>query len=463
LNTGMDMQNQSAVALSDGQAADVFALSDEQILDIAPEAEVAGQQDAAASGEPASTGANRTAADAAASVTSHQSSIASHQTPDRGTAQPEMAAPQEPPPWLAAQMKDPWGGEEAREFWDGVQQARSEAAAYRAAFASPEDARALKELYPGGVSEARATAERARRLDEVDRAYFGAAGNSPEQLSASRAQLAQRMLQEDPAAFREMVEAGIRVLQEAAGPLNRGTRSVASVVSDVSANALPVGNNVPPVAAQHAAPQLGNASTNEAHVASYAAFERAANEDLERSVGSAIERTLAQALPSVEQHNTPGQAGAQRAAPLRERLAASVRTDLERALQGDRQLGEQVAQILSSRRFDSDTRAQIVRLISDRAQQLVPVAAKRVLNEWTQTTLAAHRGRTLRTDSASAADVAAARPEVYGRASVPERPAGSEQRPARRQDAPRSAGQASATKSHPINYRKLSDEQILDM
>jgi hypothetical protein len=100
-------------------------------------------------------------------------------------------------------MKDPWGGEEAREFWDGVQQARSEAAAYRAAFATPEDARALKELYPGGVSEARAAAERARLLDEVDRAYFGTAGNSPEQLSASRAQLAQRMLREDPAAFRE--------------------------------------------------------------------------------------------------------------------------------------------------------------------------------------------------------------------------------------------------------------------
>jgi hypothetical protein len=43
------------------------------------------------------------------------------------------------------------------------------------------------------------------------------------------------------------------------------------------------------------------------------------------------------------------------------------------------------------------------------------------------------------------------------------RPAGSEQRPARRQDAPRSSAQASATKSQPINYRKLSDEQILDM
>src|SRR5467141_4766510 len=105
-------------------------------------------------------------------------------------------------------MKDPWNGEEARELWNGVQQAKSEAAAYRAAFASPEDARALKELYPGGVNEARAAAERARLLNEVDRAYFGGAGNSPEQISASRAQLAQRMLREDPAAFRENGRSG---------------------------------------------------------------------------------------------------------------------------------------------------------------------------------------------------------------------------------------------------------------
>jgi len=113
-------------------------------------------------------------------------------------------------------------------------------------------------------------------------------------------------------------------------------------------------------------------SANEAHLASYSAFERAANDDLERSVGGAIERTLAQALPSFEQHNTPGQAGAQRAAPLRERLAASVRADLEKALQGDRQLGEQVAQMLAARRFDNDSRAQIVRVIAERAQQARP-------------------------------------------------------------------------------------------
>jgi hypothetical protein len=447
------MQN-PGVAPAESKVTDLFVLSDEQILDIGPEADApsdAGQvTDAGSLGQQVSTNsqsektADRTLPSApGTSPTRHERQVTSHDAT-------------EPPPWLAAQMKDPWGGEEAREFWDGVQQARSEAAVYRAAIASPEDARALKELYPGGVSEARSAAERARLLDEVDRAYFGAAGNSREQLSASRAQLAQRMLREDPAAFREMVAAGLQALQEA----EQGSGG-ASNQTNLPRLAQVLAASRSTVGAQHAAPEPGNASANEAHVAAYAAFERAANEDLERSVGSAIERTLAQALPSFEQQNTPGQArrgeqaGAQHAAPLQQRLAQAVRADVEKALQGDRQLGEQVAQILSSRRFDNEARAQIVRLISDRAQQLVPGAAKRVLNEWTQTTLAAHRGRTQRADAASVADVAPA--------SVLARPTGSEQRLARRQDTPRSSGQTSATKSQPINYRKLSDEQILDM
>ena len=425
---------------------ELFALSDEQILEIEPQKEVvpsdsrATSQGATAKQATASRPEDATPAGATtpSSSTSHESRATSHVGAD-------------PPAWLAAQMKDPWGGEEAREFWDGVQQARSEAAAYRAAFATPEDARALKELCPGGVSEARAAAEGGRLLEEIDRAYFGTAGNSPEQTSASRTQLAQRMLREDPAAFREMVAAGLQALQEA----EQGSGAAANQTT-LPRLAQVFAANRSTVGAQHAAPQPGNTSADNAHVEAYAAFERAANEDLERSVGGAIERTLIQALSSVDQHSSPGQAGAQRAAPRRERLAASVRADVEKALQGDRQLGEQVAQILSSRRFDNEARAQVVRLIADRAQQLVPSAAKRVLNEWTQTTLAAHRGRTQPTESVSA------RPDVAP-SSVLARPAGSEQRPARKQDAPRSSGQASATKSQPINYRKLSDEQILDM
>jgi len=133
-------------------------------------------------------------------------------------------------------------------------------------------------------------------------------------------------------------------------------------------------------------------------------------------------------------------------------LSSAIRQDVEAALKGDRQLAEQVAQILSGRRLDEETRGQVVRLIGERAQQLVPVAAKRVLNDWTQTALAAHRGQTARAEAASA------RREVAP-ASLP---AGSSANSRRKdsQDPNRGAARSDARR---VDYRKLSDEQILEL
>src|SRR5262249_30995665 len=119
-----------------------------------------------------------------------------------GSGQAGMAVPEEMPHevpgWLAERMNDPGSGEEAKEFWDGKQRAEKEAAAYREVFATPEDARALKEIYPGGVAEAKIAVERARAMDEIDAAFYrGDAG--------ARVALAQRLMADDPAAFRAMV------------------------------------------------------------------------------------------------------------------------------------------------------------------------------------------------------------------------------------------------------------------
>ena len=422
---------------------ELFALTDEQILEIEPEA-----------GEAAPVEQPLLAVPERRPIENMQQS-----------AQARVPVPHEPPAWLAAQMKDPWNGEAAKELWNGVQQAKQEAAAYRAAFAAPEDALALKELYPGGVNEARAAANRARLLDDIDRAYFGAASSTPEQTTAARAQLAQMMLREDPAAFREMVFAGLRALEEAGVAAGFSPPSNASHVGatlgspaadggKASAGAAsPVRTSPSVVGARHAVPASIDTSVPDAHAAGYAAFEKAANEDLERSVGAAISRTIEQALPvaqpllAVRRHGET-QAGAP---ALHKRLGAAVRQDVEAALKGDRQLGEQIAQILSARRFDNETRAQVVRLIAERAQQLVPVAAKRVLNDWTQTTLAAHRSNATRADTASA------RREVAP-ASIPASPPHSSQT---------SQSRLPAASARPdtrrIDYRKLSDEQILDL
>ena len=417
---------------------ELFALTDEQILEIAPEAQdVTVREDAAQGDSPAgvSVGANES-----------ESRGARRAEAQTQTAQAGVPVLPDPPAWLAETMNDPQRGSEARALWESAQRAEKEAASYREVFARPE--------------EARAAAERARVLDDIDRAYF--AGDA-----SQRAQLASMMMREDPAAFREMVFEGLRVL-EAAGQPGR-TRSVADAVgatlgspSAYGSAAQPGGASSAPTPQSNRDAQPRGDSAQQAQLAAYAAFERAANEDLERSVGNAIELTLTQALPSLSNGvgRTSG-AGAQhsfahpqdKAAPLQARLAAAIRQDVEKALQGDRQLGEQVAQILSGRQLDTETRAQVVRLIGERARQLVPGAAKRALSDWTQTTLAAHRAR------GASADASSARREVASTSPGPR-----DLQPGKQKETTRSmrTDERPASKGR-VDYRKFSDDQILDL
>ncbi len=368
----------SAAGNGESTLHDLFALTDEQILEIEPEA-----QDATVSRGPWPATAGRP-------VTREEKSGAQAQAvsgPDQnevelGTAgkkpstehgargaghdaQSALAVPQEPPRWVAEAMNDPQRGREARAFWEGSQKTQQEAAAYREVFAKPE--------------EARTAAERARVLDEIDRAYFGATGNSAEQTSAARAQLAQIMLRENPAAFREMVFAGLRALEETGRSVAQAFRPEAASSTEAFATAdrkglTPEGVSYSAAGASPAPAASDASGHHESQIAAYAAFEKAANEELEKSVGGAIERTIERALPVAQPLlAVRGSGETQARVPaLHDRLSAAVRQDIEAALKGDRQLSEQIAQILSARRFDGDIRAQVVRLIDERAKQLVP-------------------------------------------------------------------------------------------
>jgi hypothetical protein len=418
---------------------ELFMLTDEQILEIEPEAQDVEVSEVAPASLPASSSqAQNSRLEAGATRRVETQDRQSGQTQSAQAGVPVLL---EPPAWLAETMNDPQRGAEARALWDGAQRAENEAASYREVFAKPE--------------EARAAAERARVLDDIDRAYFGAD-------ATQRAQLAAMMMREDPAAFREMVFEGLRAL-ETNGHAGR-LRSMASAVGATLGSPDGDGGGIstaqkgrvlrensgqasPASTAQtHHGAQQHDDSGQQAQLAAYAAFERAANEDLERSVGTAIEGTLEQALPA---------AGRPDGAALKGRMAEAIRQDVEKALQGDRQLGEQVAQILSGKRLDNETRAQVVRLIGERARQLVPGATKRALSDWTQTTLAAHRGRGSRVEASST------RREVASAAPGPRTPpaASNKQKEISR------VGRQSDSVEHPgrVNYRKLSDDQILDM
>jgi hypothetical protein len=430
-----------AAAGNEGTGRELFALTDEQILEIEPEAQSDTGDEEKATSLPLTA-----SAPAPGSATQR----AAGQPATTGTATGKAAgagaaAGVEPPRWLAEMMSDPQSGGEARDFWQGVTQAREDAAAYREVFAKP--------------AEARAAAQRARTLDEIDRAYF--TGDA-----SDRSQLAATMMREDPAAFREMVFEGLRALQEAekgrgagngtgdsrmarafagASGAAQGTTGARAGATNTT-SALNAGSNSGlnsgPAPAETAA-QHGNAE-RAARMAAYASFEKSANEDLERNVGGAIARTLEQALPNTGRGDSDA---------LKSRLVGTIRHDVEKALQGDRQLGEQVAQLLSGKQLNNETRAQVVRLIGERAEQLVPGATKRALKDWTQSTLAAHRERTGRGAAVGA------RQEVTPAATSAGGRGDSQNKPAR--DAAAASARGAAGRG--VDYRKFSDEQILAM
>jgi hypothetical protein len=392
-----------------GTVHDLFALTDEQILEIEPEEQREDRRDSSEASLPQNHNAEQ------GSMQAQAATRVESQAPGHGA---------EPPQWVAEAINDPQRGREARAFWESSQKAQQEAAAYREVFAKPE--------------EARSAAERARVLDDIDRAYFGATGNSAEQTSAARAQLAQTMLQDNPAAFREMVFAGLRALEEIG---KQGSTEAGNPHATTGVNETRVHAGQQPSQESSTA---GRDDMRNAQFTAYAAFEKAANQELEQSVGRVIANALGQALPH---------AGTSDGGGLKEKLGAAIRQEVENALQGDRQLGEQIGQILSSRRFDGETRAQVVRLIDERAKQLVPGAAKRVLQDWTQSTLATHRSRTRQNETAAArSDLAPANSDATNP-------------PPRSGNASRTSGRNdnSGGKSTKVDYRKLSDEQILNL
>jgi len=305
----MNQPSTSTITATNGESTvhDLFALTDEQILEIEPETQ---DVEHSTTRQPARTQDSSQVAPASLPAGSPSAPQNGESRLEASTTRAYASNSAEPPPWLAAQMKDPWNGEEAKELWNGVQQAKSEAAAYRADVCISRRCPRAEGVVSGRRQRSRApAAERARVLDDIDRAYFGTAGKSAQEVSASREQLAQQMLREDPAAFREMVFAGLRALEASGAQADSGA-SVGSRFSATSATgdtAAQTASNAtqnrgglksaPTNAPAHASTET-QATEHDARMAAYASFEKAANEDLERSVGSAIERTLAQALPN---------------------------------------------------------------------------------------------------------------------------------------------------------------------
>jgi len=292
-------------------------------------------------------------------------------------------------------------------------------------------------------------------LEQLDAAYY-----SPE--PAARAQFAQTLFASDPAAFRAMFNEAARLLGIPVGqallpvqsaPLQQETRAEASSAPTTAKTNRAAAPGVSAVGAELAsgrsAPDANAATQNDFTsangspnvapgfspaspafpAAQYRAFEAATNDALSRDVRGAIGSTLEQVLP--EGTST----GAAR------RIADDIYTDIGKQLAADAQLSSRVGEVLRGWQFGPGEQQQVSTLLTARARQLLPSAARKVIGEWSSNVLATARTRAARSEAS------ASRVDVGNAAS---RPAASSE-PAR------------ALKPKEIDYARTSDDDILAM
>jgi len=292
---------------------------------------------------------------------------------------------------------------------------------------------AALETQPAAAAEARRRRDAARDISSIDTAYFS---SEP----GARSGLADRLYQSDPAAFRAMLAESARTLAardpqglaelarqlgmpEAAAPLRpRSVSQAAQPGTETSAGTAGRENARPNVNSGAASTSNGGAFPAEA----YRAFESSTNEDVGRRMHEAIDRTLASTLPE----------GIGEGA--RRRIGEDVFREVHASLASDRDLSRRVGETLRDWRLDAAARQQVVALVSGRARAVLPEVARRVVAEWTSSVLASDRAKMARIDSA------AARRHITG-GRLPEPVA------------------ASALRPRDVDYRRLSDEQILEM
>jgi hypothetical protein len=318
-----------------------------------------------------------------------------------------------------------------------LRRAWQDAQAYRETFATPEAARA-------------ATAQLAD-LDRMDALFFS---RRPE----DHAELARVVATLDPESFASLAQA---ITSLSAAPSSVGARSAndsrqmrgTNAWRDAAASASTQGHrhserSVPSSSLREApghaveeslldvtptdrsaTPARSDDSSPERHsgqpTAAQAEFFHAANAAAVEGVLDAIESQVERLLPE----------GVSKSA--RNRVVGEIYRELDTTLRSNRQLGQQMRDAFRSGSLDSDHQRAIVSLVTGRARQALPAVAKRVLNEWTSTVVAANNDRRARQHAAE-----------------------------RRVDISGASGAANAGRSaspRSIDYARMSDSDILNL
>ncbi len=329
------------------------------------------------------------------------------------------------PAWMQTLAADPQHGVEARQLWQEHQ-------AFREAFSSPEEARAIKELFPGGVQDARTLRQASQAVDQIDAAIYSGDLRAQSEVVAELARA-------NPTAFRSLFAEAAKVLSTLPG----NAAAVNSLPLDLSTNqnrrqdaGATTANppQVQTVATNHQSPVTSHPSASLAAGASptfdpaaYASFERSTNDSVAREVRASVTDTLTRVLPEGVAE------GAAR------RIGDDIFNEIHRTLAADRTLSEQVGEVLRERRFGSSEQQRVASLLAGRAKQLVPGVSRRVIGEWTSSVLGTARSKAARqAAAASRVDIAA--------------PGGSRDSAPLRPMSPRE-----------VNYASMSDDEILSL
>lgn len=451
------------------RAGDVAHLTEEEILEM----DSVGGENTSALGVIPIEARNHPSIDGQGNTTTQRdSSRNSNSRSDGLTANAEA----EMPAWMLAAAGDPQHAGEAQRLWQEHQ-------AFRAAFSSAEEARAMKEMLPGGAQEvlalrqivqevdslravaqeaetlresAAALRESAASVDRIDAAIFSGDARA-------QAEVVAEMARANPAAFRSMFAEAAKVLagmgsrgreegsketrgREAGGKRQgnedrwsfrgQGEQDAGATTStavpgtnhpsqELRASESQITNHDLP-AANHQSPVTSHQSPH-FDPAAYASFERSTNEVVARDVRGSISDTLARVLPEGVAE------GAAR------RIGEDIFNEVHRALAADRALSEQVGDALRERRFGSVEQARVSALLAGRAKQIVPSVARRVIGEWTSSVLGTARNKAARQAAAAArVDIAAAGGSLD---SMPLR----------------------AMSPREVNYARMSDDEILGM
>ena len=390
------------------------ALTDEQILGITEDSQASTeatprQEDAARKG-----GATRQE-DGRAAETQPKPEDAGLKP---GATQAEEIQPGQPlPEWAKQLLADPAYrgiGPKVQQLWDQHQ-------AYRELYPTVAEARAVKELFPGGAEEAKAVHARALALDAADEQFVS---GDP----AAQGELALQWYQDNPEAFSRMVAVSARLLAErepetykqltegmflAALQAERFDKRVdllreALAKNDgealkglvetlvgwaenrgISRRGGPARSGIDPErqAIQQEREKL-DIERRALQAEQYGAFHNAAQTSVETQVQQSIQGTLAKVLK-----DAPFTEGGKK------RIAEDIFRQVDNTLRADRGLARQYASIVRPRgpaqgagwRLDPAAQDAVVSLLVGRAKALIPAVAKQVVAEHTSYLVGANK------------------------------------------------------------------------